>query len=335
MQHLPLEEKQKMLPIVLLAPWLNSISFENTIEIISSSIGEIPIIVDLDRYFSSSSELPSRKFFKKLIDPVDGFREWVQFVSRYPNFIPAVQLFGQVRESIEYQVEAFRGLGRGYVFRIELDKSYEFDMIFDCIKSSINDNIICIFDYGYGDPNEIIENNLSKLIDRLIEISVDAKFVITGSNFPNEFSQFDDFAEAKPIGTRILFENLSVKYGNYNIYYGDWASTKPRRYDGGGSRPLPRIDFPTRLNWIIARSKEEEWDFEDAAQRIVRLPEWADRPQVWGAGMIEKTARSLPGGISTGPEAIACRVNIHLYVQNNFASPGQALPPKGKWIDPI
>ena len=99
---------------------------------------------------------------------------------------------------------------------------------------------------------------------------------------------------------------------------------------------MPRIDFPTKDRWIISRSKEEEWDFEAAAKRVTRLPEWPDRPSVWGAGLIEKTAKGLPGGISTGPQAIAARVNIHLFVQNNFSVQNLGtINTDGVWIDPI
>ena len=159
--------------------------------------------------------------------------------------------------------------------------------------------------------------------------------VITGSSFPNEFSEFDDFSGPKDICTRGVFGNVKKNYGNYEIYYGDWSSTKPRRYDGGGSAPLPRIDFPTRDTWIIARSREGQWSFKDAAERITRLPEWENRPVVWGTGMIEKTALGLPGGISTGPQAIAARVNIHLYVQNHYFDATIPTPPEGEWVDPI
>lgn len=335
MRHLPESEKLKMLPVVLLAPWLNSILFDNTIAIVEDCVGDIPIIADLDRYFVGSSSLPSREFFKNLLDPEDGHIEWVKFITEHQKYIPCVQIFDRTNDQINYQCEAFRGLERGLVFRFELERHYDYEMVFNHIEENMGENLLCIFDNGYGDPTEVSENNISQLVDRLIHISEGARFVVSGSSFPNEFSKYDDFSKSKLIGTRLLFSNLSAKYGNYNMFYGDWASTKPRRYDGGGSRPLPRIDFPTKARWIIARSKEEEWDFAEAAKRITRLPEWAERPMVWGTGMIEKTAQGLPGGISTGPEAIACRVNIHLYLQNNYSSIEPPPPPQGKWIDPI
>jgi hypothetical protein len=85
----------------------------------------------------------------------------------------------------------------------------------------------------------------------------------------------------------------------------------------------------------MARSKEQKWSFQDAAIRIMRLPEWEAHPKIWGTGMIEKTALGLPGGIKTHPEVIAARVNIHLFVQANFNSPNPPTQPKGKWKDPI
>lgn len=335
MQQLPMSEKMKMLPVVLLAPWLNSISFDNTINIISDSVGDNFVIVDLDRFFSSESSLPSREYFRELMDPSSGPEKWIDLVVQNEKFIPTIQTYRRSQTSIDQQISIFRELGRGFVFRFEIDRDHAWDDVFSNVERTKSDDILVVFDYGYGDPTNITENKVSRLIDRLITISPEIKFVVTGSSFPNSFSEFDDFSSSKTIGTRILFENLIKKYGNYSLYYGDWASTKPRRYDGGGNRPLPRIDYPTKSRWIIARSKEEDWDFEEAAKRITRIAEWSERPLVWGTGMIEKTAKGLPGGISTGPEAIASRVNIHLYVQNNYTQPVGAPPPQGKWIDPI
>jgi hypothetical protein len=335
MEKLPIGEKEKMLPIVLLAPRLNSILFDNTVSVVKTRVGDIPIIADVDRYFVSDSDLPSRKFWRLLLDNDNGHREWMEFIEKNPRYIPAIQIFCRTSEQISYQIEIARRLNRGMVFRFEINRSYDYDAIFFHIAENMSDDVLCIFDAGYGDPNEITERNLSLLIDRLIGLSEEARFVVSGSSFPNEFSEYDDFSASKMIGTRSMYANLSRKYGNYNMFYGDWGSTKPRRYDGGGSRPLPRIDFPTKGRWIIARSKEEDWDFEEAAKRITRLPEWDERPMVWGTGMIEKTAAGLPGGISTGPESIACRVNIHLFLQNNFSSTEPPPPPQGKWIDPI
>ena len=335
LEKLPPSEKSKMLPVVLLAPWLNSIEFENTHRIIDKSVGSGLIIADVDRYFYSESSLPSRQFFRELLDPVSGPMLWVELIKKHENYIPCVQIFGVSSQLIDEQVDAFSSFGRGFAFRIELERSYSIDFVVNEISKHLGKDFIVILDYGYNENTNIVELNISNWMDRILALSSGIRFVVSGSSFPNSFSDYDDFADSKVISARLIYNNLSQKYGNYEFFYGDWASTKPRKYDGGGSKPLPRIDFPTPSRWIIARSKENEWDFQQAAEMVTRLPEWQTRPMVWGTGMIEKAAKGLPGGISTGPQAIASRVNIHLYLQNNFGNPASASGPQGKWIDPI
>lgn len=335
LEKLPTSEKQIMLPIVLLAPWLNSIKFDNTFGIIEKSIGDTKIIVDLDRHFRSDSGLPSRKFFRKLLDGDSGAREWISLWQQRPNYIPCILFEGVSDELVNAQIAAARALGRGFAFRIELQSKPDLKRVFSQISECRDDDIITIFDYGYDNDSLEIAAMLSNILRNFLEISDELKFVVLGANFPNSFSEFDDFSQSRRIGARLVFRELKQAFGNYQLFYGDWASTKPRRYDGGGSKPLPRIDYPTKSQWIIARSKDEEWTFQDAARRIVRLNEWADKPSVWGAGLIEKTAKGLPGGISTGPQSIAARINIHLYHQNHFSVDGALPVPEGEWIDPI
>lgn len=335
MEKLPETEKAKMLPVVLLAPWLNSIEFENTFRIIEKSVGNGPIIVDLDRSFASESTLPSRKYFRELLDPATGPGQWIKLIESHKNYIPCIQFTGVDQDLILKQIDFANGLNRGFAIRIELQKSQNIDDLVSIASNNVDQDFLIILDYGYVKINDVTEFNVSNIIDKFLSVSNNFKFVVTGASFPNSFSEYDDFSESPSIYSRLIYNNLARKYGNYNFFYGDWASTKPRTYDGGGSKPLPRIDFPTSSRWIIARSKENEWDFQTASEKITRLPEWRSRPMVWGTGMIEKSAKGLPGGISTGPQAIAARINIHLYLQNNFGNPTPATGPVGKWIDPI
>lgn len=336
MEKLPLSEKRLMLPIVLLAPWLNSTEFENTHVRINQSIGDAKIIIDLDRFFKSSSTTQSREYFNSLISGnPEGIDEWINLFSKFENYIPVIQFKNVSDECVDKQILAARALRKGYAFRCDPINRSEFSRMRNKIEQCINDDIIFIFDFGYRDDPLATAADPTVYLRDIFNLSDTLKIVVSGSNFPNDFSDFDNFATPKEIGARVVYAELSKVFGNYQIFYGDWASTKPRRYDGGGNPPLPRIDFPTKSAWIIARSKELAWTFREAAIRITRLPEWEARPFVWGTGVIEKTAMGLPGGISTGPEAIAARVNIHLFVQNHFGDAAPPRAPEAVWVDPI
>mgnify|MGYP003142199281 FL=1 len=334
-EKLPESEKQKTLPVVLLAPWLNSIKFANTFRIIEKSIGDQPIVVDLDRYYQSDSPLESRAYFWSLLQPSEGPAKWMKLVEEHPNYIPCIQHLNVAAEIVETQVEWAQSLGRGFCFRFESDRHQDLRNYVLSHLKHIDDNTLVIIDFGYSDYSESLRLELNDLLEQLFDFSSELRVVLTGSNFPNDFSDFDNFASSHQIASRALYSELKTQFGNYNLFYGDWASTKPRAYDGRGSAPLPRIDYPTASAWIIPRSKDEQWSLEDASLRITRLPEWADRPKVWGTGMIEKTALGRPGGITTHPEAIAVRINIHLFIQANYGAPTVPNQPKGRWKDPI
>ena len=215
-----------MLPVVLLAPWLNSIEFDNTYQVVEKSVGSIPIIVDLDRYFVSSSDLPSRQFFRKLVDPEVGPLIWMELVESHVNYIPCIQMLGVSRTLISKQIEIATALNRGFVFRIELERGYNSEEICDIVSECADKDFLIIIDYGYSDNATISEFLVTSFAEKLLAISENFKFVVSGSSFPNEFSDFDDFSQSKTINSRVVYENLSKKYGNYSFFYGDWSSTK-------------------------------------------------------------------------------------------------------------
>lgn len=332
---LPDSEKGKIFPILLLAPWLNSIKFENSFRVIHKCVGDQKIIVDLDRYYQSSSLLESRTYFWSLLEKDSGPEKWMKLVEAHQNYIPCLQTLGVAKAMVQLQIEWARQLGRGFCFRYELERYDDFASEIDALAEVAEDDCLIILDFGYSDDVDGASAKINQILEKIFDISSNFRVTICGSNFPNDFSDFDDFAQSQPIAARAVYEKVRAIFGNYKVYYGDWASTKPRKYDGGGSPPLPRIDFPMPTRWIIARSKGEDWSLDDAALRITRLPEWLDRPIVWGTGMIEKTAKGLPGRIKTHPEAIAARINIHLFIQANYGGSGFSMQPKGKWVDPI
>jgi Beta protein len=335
MEKLPPTEKQKMLPVVLLAPWLNSISFENTFDRISKSIGEIPIVVDLDRYYQSNSQIESRIYFRSLLQGEGATDLWIELIKQHHNYIPTVQMADRSDQCILQQINAFKELGRGTVFRFQIGAGATVSIL-DKHKGDIDfDNSLFIVDGGWANYNQITEAKIEGFVNFITGLSENARIVVCSSNFPNDFGDLDNMAPVE-ISARRFYSSIRARYGNYQIFYGDWASTKPRRYDGFGSKPLARIDFPLKDRWIIARSKDEQWDFVDAALMITRLPEWASRPLVWGTSLIEKAAKNEPGAISTGPLAIAARVNIHLFMQNNYSADDVTLiPTDAPWEDPI
>lgn len=337
LEHLPDAQKDEILPIIPLAPWLNSHRFENTFARIKKSFGERPLIADIDRYYQSDSQHQSRRFYRELLTGSEDASLWIETISERRNYIPVVQFEGQYQDSVETQINSFSALGRGYVFRFETQRNSSYLPILRRALLCDPDHILIIFDFGWAKNLNLALSEANGLLRQVYgeDRNEPHKVVISCSNFPSSFSEFDNFNSSLEIESRVLFDNIRERFSNYPVYYGDWASTKPRSYDGFGSSPLPRIDFPTRNRWIFSRSKVEEWDYQDAAERLSRLEEWNDRPDIWGSGMIERTALGLPNSISTGPQNIAARINLHLFMQNNYRRDPRPAPVHQAWNDPI
>ena len=100
----------------------------------------------------------------------------------------------------------------------------------------------------------------------------------------------------------------------------NWGSTRPREPSGFASRPIARIDYPTNRSWSIARNKEDEWGFEEAAAAIMASPDWNGSLGIWGEEMIEATIISEELGIDTPQKNVAARVNIHLHLQSFYGA---------------
>lgn len=154
----------------------------------------------------------------------------------------------------------------------------------------------------------MIRNSLS-------ELNATVPIIVSCTSISQFFTDVEGLTHTE-FSNRELVDQLIANNNRRTIIYGDWGSTRPRTY-GIASRPLPRIDYPTRQSWIFARNKAKGWDFDDAAKEIVESDVWKKNYGlgVWGEQMIEQTCINPALGINSPQKNVASRVNIHLHRQ--------------------
>ncbi|MBF2755935.1 MAG: hypothetical protein ISN29_11875 [Gammaproteobacteria bacterium AqS3] len=120
-----------------------------------------------------------------------------------------------------------------------------------------------------------------------------------------------------------------VQLGQPRLIYGDWGSTRPRGTGQIAQNQPPRIDYPTADAWYVARNKNENWGFHEAAAKMVgNAGVWCGNLGIWGEDMILRSASRYPFhqklGVTTAPKNVAARINIHLHRQAFYdeAAPG-------------
>ncbi|MCD7060279.1 beta family protein [Pelagibacterium sp. HS1C4-1] len=324
-------DKSRILPVVLFAPWVGSHSLERSVERIEQAYGNRPFFLDLDRYYvGQNSSNGAQREFRALIQGDNRIDDWKSLIETIETAMPILRHDVSERDLLE-QIDWAEHLGRGYAFRFDDPTLGLNGNVLNALEDIEHSELAVFIDAGWANDPLAHEFWLRSAVEQVLQRNPNVPLSTSTSNFPSSFANIEGLGTCT-IGAREVFNRVRAANNEANLTYGDWASTKPRSYDRGG-HPLPRIDYATRSQWVMARSKKEEWDFVDAANAIVDSDHWNDAIETWGSYMIESTAEEEPYSIDTSPKAVAARINIHLHVQANFDLPENAISYDDPWID--
>lgn len=326
LEFLPGATKDRLTPCFLLAPWANSSSLERTITRIERAFPKRPYFLDIDRdYQLTNPESGPQQELAELLVPSNSFENWVAFVGEHERVWPCIQFHGQTEAEIRKQIEAFQDLGRPYCLRIVRDRfPNNIDDIVDAFAAGGAADFAILLEGGWTrDPLSLAAWSLGVITESLQAIDAAVPVVLSCTSIPKMFTSFSsDKPTAVPFNNRQLVEQVARSSNRARVIFGDWGSTRPREIGGFANRPLDRVDYPTEGEWYIARNKEAEWTFEDAALAIVGSPAWDGNLGIWGEEMIQNTGINQALGINTPQKNIAARTNIHLHRQAFYGQQG-------------
>ncbi|WP_082523932.1 beta family protein [Methylobacterium sp. Leaf399] len=338
LEFLPGAAKDRMTPCFLLAPWANSSTLERTLVRIDRAFPNRPFILDIDRdYQITNQESEPQLQLERLKDSTGSFSNWVDFVREHDAVLPCLQTRNLSEIEIRRQIEAFQALGRPYCARIYRERfPSNFPDIVRALASSGSADFGIILEGGWvSDPLSLSAWFAGVISASLTSIDATIPVVISCTSIPNMFTEFGGRTPSiVNFNNRTLVDQVARSTNRQRIIYGDWGSTRPRAESGFASRPLDRIDYPAENSWLIARNKDENWNFRDAALAIVASPQWNGSLGIWGEEMITNTTINQALGIDTPQKNVASRVNVHLYRQTFYGQP--PLPPAAldeEWED--
>lgn len=329
LEFLPSATKERMVPCFLLAPWASSNTLERAVERIQRAYRSWPYFLDIDRdYQFTDVESGPQAELLHLLDKANSFTNWASFVREHELIWPCVQSRGLSENEIRAQIETFQEMGRPYCMRIVMER----------FPANIEDLVAAFAAGGAADFVIILEGGWTKdpltlaawfsgvIANSLSAIDANVPTILSCTSMPKLFTNYSGQKPAAvPFTNRALLEQVARGSNRTRLIYGDWGSTRPREPRGHAQRPLPRVDYPTADAWYIARNKENEWGFREAARAIENEHDiWDGGLGIWGEEMIAQTAISPALGIDTPQKNVAARVNIHLHRQAFF---DQAPPP--------
>jgi hypothetical protein len=273
--------------------------------------------LDIDRDYVPGSDAGAVFEFGQLKDRTDAYLNWVRFVADYPNAAPAVQYRGLNQTQILTQIRRIQDLGKTFCIRILLKElPPNLPEIVDALNAIGTSDYFIVLEGGWHDNVLLLAAQMSGVIaGELSRLDADVPFVISATSMRISYADIEG-TKTDGFTNRALLQQLSRSHNNRRFVYGDWGSTRPRRYERA-STPLPRIDYPLRDAWLFARSKAKSWTYREAAEIIVGSPEWQEcfPMGIWGEEMIRGAARGGALAVNTVQKNIAARVNIHLHKQ--------------------
>lgn len=334
LEYLPGLSKDRMVPIILLAPWSSARSLEKAMERVDRAFPRRPFFLDVDRdYIPTNSESPAQAEWLELRDPSNRFQAWRNFWTKYPAVMPCLQLGGQSEEEIKGQIEDIQIQEREFCLRIELQRMPQnLRAAIDALVDIGTADFTVVVEGGWvQDPLTIYAQAHGLIAGVLANLDGRVPIAVSCTSMPKGFQEIEGIEEM-PFSNHELLSQIRRGTNREMILYGDWGSTRPRD-DAFGRTPLPRIDYPTDSAWHIARNKEENWGYQRAAQNIVNSPAWDGSLGVWGEEMIEGTTVNPAFAIDTPQKNVAARVNIHLHRQALYGSDISGIDLDEDWVD--
>ena len=331
MEYLPGATKDKIIPCFLLAPWAGSNGLEKAIDRIQKAYKNRHYFLDIDRDYplgnstNDQARRKSRQQFSLIKNGANSFNNWVNFVREFEWVYPCIQTQGLNEREIRNQIEAFQDMGRPYCVRIERDQPVEnIDQVVRAFSASGVADFAVILEGGWTyDVLSISAWFIGMIRGSLSGIDASVPVVLSATSIPKLFGEYSGISRVQ-FGNRELTKQIEQQSNRTFVIYGDWGSTRPREQREYARPPLERVDYPTEDAWYIARNRDEQWDFRQAATAMVdESGVWDGGLGIWGEEMIYQTVSSPALGINTPQKNVAARVNIHLHRQAFF---GQKRP---------
>jgi hypothetical protein len=339
LKELPGRTKDRLTPLVLLAPWLATNPLSKAIDKFEDAYPGRPYFVDVDTYYQpGDNNNEAKEAWAELAKRPANVAIWQDLLLPYPNANPCLQMAGSTLESARAQIEWARENNRSFCLRMNMAgpgiPTWMPSLANELAVEGAVDYAV-VFDFGLVESAvEVAPLATGYIRSFFSDTPPEIPIAICCTTFPSDFTVFNGVKEEQ-FSNRDLLAQVKLATNRTKLVYADWGSTKPRSY-GHSSRPKNRIDYPTDSGWLIARDNNEELSFQTAAKQIIAAKgKWTGGLGVWGEQLIEGAAAGQPFAIDSMPKMYSARINIHLHRQAFYG----ALPQPGEldevWTDDL
>lgn len=319
LKELPGSTKDRLTPLVLLAPWMATSPLSKAIDKFEDAYPGRPYFIDVDTYYHpGDNNNEAKEAWAELAKRPADVTVWQALLLPYANANPCLLMAGSTIESARAQIAWARENDRSFCLRMNMAgpgiPTWMPNLVVELSAEGAVDYAV-VFDFGLVDSALDVAPVAAGYIKSFFKgIPPEIPIAVCCTTFPSDFTVFDGIEELG-FSNRDLLGQIRQATNHPRMIYADWGSTKPRSY-GHASAPKNRIDYPTDKGWVIARDNDDPVSFQTAAKRIIAAKgKWTGGLGIWGEQLIEGAAAGQAFAIDSMPKMYSARVNIHLHRQ--------------------
>lgn len=321
--------KDAIIPLLTLGKWPRAQNFETVADKIPKIFPDRPYFLDLTKEANTFTDQ-----LIQLKDPAGGFKNWIDFVSRYEYAIPVLQsnTDQSIRDFIKQAQNCEKKFGK-LAFRVS-NFHHDLNATISALAALDEaENALVFIDVGYiRNSYTATVTATSSLINDIRDQVPNAIISTLATSFPASVATYATNGGRSGI-LDIMERQLHEDIGGFGVAaYGDYGSIHGVIYDDTPEvmRWAARVDYPIEREWYFERRPKDtsEAAFRDAAKVILRdHPEIANETN-WGEYIINRVATEPNfSEIGFGPTPwIAVRVNIHISKQIEYTATLLDLP---------
>lgn len=339
LKELPGGTKDRLTPVVLLAPWLATYPLSKAIDKFEDAYPSRPYFIDVDTYYHpGDNNNEAKDDWAELAKCPADLAVWQSLLLPYPHANPCILMEGSTIDSAQAQIAWARENDRSFCLRMNMAGQGIPTWMPNLVKELSSEGAVdyaVVFDFGLvGSALEIAPTAVGYIKSFFSGAPPEIPIAVCCTTFPSDFTVFDGIEELS-FSNRDLLAQIKQATNHPRVIYADWGSTKPRAY-GHASAPKNRIDYPTDEGWVIARDNDYPLSFQTAAQRIiVAKGKWSGGLGIWGEQLIEGAAAGQAFAIDSMPKMYSARINIHLHRQAFYGHLPQPEELDEAWKDDI
>jgi len=248
LKELPGTTKDRLTPLVLLAPWLATSPLSRALDKFEESYPSRPYFIDVDTYYRINDKPnEAKELWARLAAKPADLDAWWGLLSEYPNANPCLLMAERSIESAREQIAWAREHNRAFCLRMNLAEGIGSGipqwmpaLVAELAAEGANDYAV-VFEFGWVPDPLLVAALASGYTNSFFgTIPPEVPIAISCTSFPKDFTPFDG-TDVCGFTNRDLLAQVQQATNHPRIIYGDCGSTEPRSY-GHASQPKNRID---------------------------------------------------------------------------------------------